>query len=114
MTDRQQIAADWATRGFNCYLWTDDPGQRWEDFTHATDELVTVLAGDMEFEVEGQVQHPQPGEELLIRAGALHSVRNVGSTTARWAVWIPTRLKDMIAYFGSEETRDGKTQAETN
>jgi quercetin dioxygenase-like cupin family protein len=30
-------------------------GQRWEDFTHATDELVTVLEGDMEFEVQGQV-----------------------------------------------------------
>jgi predicted SprT family Zn-dependent metalloprotease len=63
MTDRQQIAADWAARGFSCDLWTDPPGQRWENFTHATDELVTVLEGDMEFEVEGQVHHPQPGEE---------------------------------------------------
>ena len=54
----------------------------WEDFTHATDELVTVLEGDMEF--EGQVHHPQPGEELLIPAGAVHSARNVGGTTARW------------------------------
>ena len=33
--------------------------QRWEDFTHATDELVAVLEGDMEFEVEGQGHHPQ-------------------------------------------------------
>jgi quercetin dioxygenase-like cupin family protein len=54
MIDRQQIAPDWAARGFSCDLWNDPPGQRWEDFTHATDELVTVLEGDMEFEVEGR------------------------------------------------------------
>lgn len=84
MTDRQQIAADWAARGFGCDLWTDPPGQCWEDFTHATDELVTVLEGDMEFEVEGEVHHPRPGEELLIPAGAVHSARNIGSTTSRW------------------------------
>ena len=65
-----------------CDLWTDAPGQRWEDFTHATDELVTVLEGDMEF--EGQVHHPQPGEEMLILAGAVHSARYIGGTTARW------------------------------
>jgi quercetin dioxygenase-like cupin family protein len=84
MTDREQIAADWAIRGFSCDLWTDTPGQRWEGFTHATDEVVIVLEGEMEFEVEGHVCHPQPGEELLIPAGAVHSARNVGTTTARW------------------------------
>jgi quercetin dioxygenase-like cupin family protein len=84
MGDRQQIAADWALRGFSCDLWTDAPRQRWEDFTHAADELVAVLEGDMEFEVEGQVHHPQPGDELLIPAGAVHAARNIGTTTARW------------------------------
>jgi uncharacterized cupin superfamily protein len=68
--DRTTTAADWASRGFGCDLWTDPPGQRWEDFCHATDELVTVLEGEMEFEVAGQVYHPQVGEELLIPAGA--------------------------------------------
>ena len=84
MTDREQIAADWEVRGFSCDLWTDPPGQRWEDFTHATDEVVIVLEGDMEFEVEGEVCQPRPGEELLIPAGAVHSARNIGLTTARW------------------------------
>jgi quercetin dioxygenase-like cupin family protein len=81
---REQIAADWASRGFTCDLWTDPPGQRWEGFRHATDELVTVLEGEMEFEVAGQVHHPRIGEELLIPAGAVHSPRNVGRATARW------------------------------
>ena len=52
--DRQQIAADWSARGFSCDLWTDPPGQRWEDFTHATDEVVIVLEGEMEFEVKAR------------------------------------------------------------
>ena len=81
---RDKIAADWASRGFSCDLWTDPPGQRWEDFTHRTDELVLVLEGAMEFEVEDRVVRPAPGEELLIPAGARHSARNVGGTTARW------------------------------
>jgi quercetin dioxygenase-like cupin family protein len=46
--------------------------------------LVTVLEGQMEFEVAGVVHHPEVGEELLIPAGAVHSARNVGTTTARW------------------------------
>ena len=43
-----------------------------------------VLQGEVEFEVEGKVSRPAAGEEMLIPAGAVHSVRNVGSTTARW------------------------------
>jgi len=76
MVDRDQIAAGWAARGISCDLWTDPPGQRWEDFTHAMDEVVIVLEGKMEFEVEGEIHHPEPGTELLIPAGAVHSARN--------------------------------------
>jgi quercetin dioxygenase-like cupin family protein len=82
--NRDGIAADWSARGFGCDLWTDPPGQRWEDYTHATDELVIVLEGEMEFEVEGQIHHPAIAEELLIPAGAVHSARNVGTMTSRW------------------------------
>jgi len=82
--NREAIKADWAARGFDCQLWTDAPGQRWEDFTHGTDELVIVLEGRMEFEVSGKVIHPEIGEELFIPAGVVHSARNVGHMTARW------------------------------
>lgn len=82
--DREEIATHWASRDFSCDLWTDPPGQRWEDFRHATDELVIVLEGEMEFEVAGRIEHPKAGEELLIPAGAVHSARNIGKTTANW------------------------------
>jgi quercetin dioxygenase-like cupin family protein len=81
---QEKIATAWAARGFSCGLWIDPPGQRWEDFTHDTDEVVMLLEGEMEFEVAGKVHHPAVGEELLIPAGALHSARNIGTATARW------------------------------
>ncbi|WP_022947704.1 cupin domain-containing protein [Methylohalobius crimeensis] len=83
-TERQKIAQDWKRRGFSCDLWVDSPGQRWEDFVHSVDELVIVVEGEMAFEVDGKVYHPEPGEELFIPAGSPHSVRNIGGRTARW------------------------------
>jgi hypothetical protein len=40
----------------------DNALQRWEDFTHPTDELVLMLEGKMEFEIAGKVGHPAIGE----------------------------------------------------
>ena len=78
------LAEDWATRGFSCDLWTDPPGQRWEDFRHTTDELIMVMEGKVEFEIAGKVYHPKVCEEMLIPAGAMHSTRNIGKITAQW------------------------------
>ncbi len=80
----EEIRRRWAAQGFSCELWVDPPGARWENFVHATDELVHVLEGEMEFEVEGVCHRLGPGDEILIPAGAVHSARNVGPTTARW------------------------------
>lgn len=82
--NREQIAAHWATRGFTCDLWIDPPGKRWNDFTHATDELIVVVDGEMEFEIGGEVCRPTIGEEVLVPAGVIHSTHNFGTTTARW------------------------------
>lgn len=83
-TDPEIIGARWSARGFSCDLWIDPPGQRWEDFVHPVDELVIVLAGEMEFEVAGEIFHPKAGEELFIPARALHSARNIGITVSEW------------------------------
>ena len=80
----RKVAAEWASRGFGCDLWVDPPGRRWEDFVHETDELVMLLEGEQEFEVDGIVSRPSVGEEVLIPAGSRHSARNVGQTTSRW------------------------------
>jgi len=84
MVDRERVERAWGARGFSCNLWTDPPGQVWEDFAHATDELVMVVDGAVEFEIDGRVVRPAAGEEVLIPARARHSVRNLGSTTSHW------------------------------
>ena len=84
MINIEEVAHNWAARGFSCDLWVDPPGQRWEDFVHRTDELVVVLEGEMEFEIDGDIHHPGAGKEIFIPAGTVHSVRNIGVTTARW------------------------------
>ena len=83
MIDQERIATDREARGFSCDLWIDAPGQQWEDFTHATDEVVIVLEGKMEFEVEGQVHRPSCGDEFHMPAGAVPA-RNGSDVTARW------------------------------
>jgi mannose-6-phosphate isomerase-like protein (cupin superfamily) len=43
-----------------------------------------VVDGEVEFEIDGEIVRPPVGEEVLIPAGAVHSVRNIGKTTSRW------------------------------
>lgn len=80
----ETIRQDWRNRGFSCDLWVDPPGQCWEGYVHATDELVMIVEGQVAFEIEGVIHRPDPGQELFIPAGAVHSVRNLGRTQARW------------------------------
>jgi mannose-6-phosphate isomerase-like protein (cupin superfamily) len=75
---------DWDPRGFTCELWIDPPGQVWADFVHDVDELVVLSEGAIELEFDGRRFRPAPGEEVLIPARMVHTVRNVGGTTARW------------------------------
>lgn len=80
----EAVSQNWRQRGFSCDLWIDPPGQYWEGYMHTTDELVMIVEGEVEFEVEGVLHHPAPGQEIFIPAGAVHSVRNLGRTQARW------------------------------
>lgn len=82
--DEQSVAANWKSRGFSCDLWIDPPGQVWADYVHDVDELVMVVAGKVEFDIHGVTHRPDLGEELMIPAKALHTVRNVGGTESRW------------------------------
>ncbi|HVJ16680.1 MAG TPA: cupin domain-containing protein [Polyangiaceae bacterium] len=84
LPDRDAIARSWSERGFSCMLWVDPPGQVWADFVHEVDELVMVVEGSVEFEIDGQAQRPAAGEEVLIPARATHTVRNLGRGESRW------------------------------
>jgi quercetin dioxygenase-like cupin family protein len=86
---RQPLDADlvrrhWAAQGFSCALWSDPPGTVWDDYVHTMDEVLMVLDGEVEIEVEGRSWQPRPGEEVHIPRGAKHSVRNKGKTASHW------------------------------
>jgi len=82
--DRAAIERSWRERGFSCGLWVDPPGQVWADYVHEVDELVMVVDGEVEFEIEGKVHRLNAGQELFIPARSQHTVRNLGRGESRW------------------------------
>src|SRR5262249_3223189 len=76
-------------RGFSCGLWVDPFGQVWSDYVHDTDELVMVVKGDVEFEIDGRVYRSAPGEEIFIPARVRHTVRNRGARRVVLVLWLP-------------------------
>ncbi len=82
--DQAAVAAEWRGRGYSCGTFVDPPGQCWEDFVHDCNELVAVVEGRLEMEVSGQAVTMEPGDEIFIPRGALHSVRNIHDGTSVW------------------------------
>jgi uncharacterized protein YdcH (DUF465 family)/quercetin dioxygenase-like cupin family protein len=78
------VTRDWIGRGFSCRAFTDPPGQEWRDFVHDTNELITVVEGRLEVATGEQSWALEPGDELFIPRGALHTVRNTHNITTRW------------------------------
>ncbi|OGG99294.1 MAG: cupin domain-containing protein [Candidatus Lambdaproteobacteria bacterium RIFOXYD1_FULL_56_27] len=87
--DTQKIEQDWERRGFSFGQFTDPPGQKWEDYVHAVDELWQLGHGEIELEIDGTILHPKVGEEVLIKAHQVHSVRNIGPNYAHWYYGYP-------------------------
>lgn len=82
--DKDGVRVHWARRGFTCELWIDPPEQVWHDFLHDVDEIVLLLEGECQIEMEGRTVRLHGGDELLIPAGTRHTVRNCGEGAARW------------------------------
>ena len=82
--DRETVAAAWRERGFSCHRFVDPPGQRWLDFVHASNELVTVIEGRLKLEVAGRWVEAGPGDEVFIPRNAVHSVVNAHGGTTIW------------------------------
>ena len=60
-----------------------DPGVRFPKHKHPGEEIIYVLEGTLEYEVEGRAPVTlKAGDVLFVPAGAVHSARNVGSGPA--------------------------------
>ncbi len=51
---------------------------------HDMDEVLMLVEGNIEITFQGTTVRPNLGEQVYKPAGAMHTVRNVGSTNSRW------------------------------
>jgi quercetin dioxygenase-like cupin family protein len=60
-----------------------DPGVAFGRHTHPGEEIIYVLAGSLEYQIEGKPPVTlKTGDVLFIPAGTIHAAKNVGSVTA--------------------------------
>ena len=79
-----EIRTEWSRRGFSFEYWIDPPGQVWRDFLQDVDELLVLVEGEIEVDLEGKIARPAVGEEIVIAAGIRHTVSNTGNAPNRW------------------------------
>tara|TARA_B100000378_G_scaffold125751_1_gene101550 strand:- start:384 stop:689 length:306 start_codon:yes stop_codon:yes gene_type:complete len=79
-----EVIHDWKARGYDFRPFVDPPGQEWNNFVHQTNELVTVAEGRLEMTVASQHFVIEPGDEVFIPKGVVHSVKNSNNVTTRW------------------------------
>jgi quercetin dioxygenase-like cupin family protein len=67
--------------------------------THPGEEIIYVLEGPLEYEVEGKpAMTLKAGDVLTVPAGVVHAVRNVGSgTAAELATYVTEKGKPLVA-----------------
>lgn len=74
------------------------PGVRFPKHTHPGEEIIYVLEGSLEYEVEGKPPVTlKAGDVLFIPAGTIHSAKNVGSGNgAELATYVVEKGKALV------------------
>ena len=75
-----------------------DPGVTFPKHSHPGEEIIYVLEGSLEYEVEGKPPMTlKAGEVLFIPAGTIHAAKNVGSgNAAELATYIVEKGKPLV------------------
>ena len=74
-----------------------DPGYVAPRHTHPGEEIIYVLEGTLEYEIDGRLVTVKPGDVLFVPAGTIHSAKNVGSGNgAELATYIVEKGKPLI------------------
>jgi quercetin dioxygenase-like cupin family protein len=75
-----------------------DPGYVSPRHTHFGEEIIYVLEGTLEYQIEGQpTATVKPGDVLFVPAGKIHSAKNVGSGNgAELATYVVEKGKPLI------------------
>ena len=75
-----------------------DPGAAFGRHKHPGEEIVNLLEGSLEYQVEGHAPVTlNPGDVLFIPAGAIHAVKNVGrGNGSELATYIVEKGKPLV------------------
>jgi len=74
-----------------------DPGYVAPLHTHPGEEIIYVLEGTLEYEIDGKPVKVKPGDVLFVPAGTPHLARNVGSSNgAELATYVVEKGKPLI------------------
>ena len=75
-----------------------EPGVAFPQHTHPGEEIIYVLAGTLEYDVEGKLPTTlKAGDVLFIPAGTIHAAKNVGNVTAsELATYIVEKDKPLL------------------
>lgn len=82
--DPTAVAARWRGDGYSCHTMTDRAGQQWNGFTHATNEVVTVVQGRLRLILGGETIEAGPGDLVFIPRQIAHSVHNISDGETTW------------------------------
>jgi quercetin dioxygenase-like cupin family protein len=75
-----------------------DPGVAFGKHTHPGEEIIYVLAGSLEYQIEGKPPVTlKAGDVLFIPAGTIHAAKNVGSSIgSELATYIVEKGKPLL------------------
>jgi mannose-6-phosphate isomerase-like protein (cupin superfamily) len=79
---RRAVEREWSGR-FRCEELREGPGGSLRSLGQSKEELVVVLEGEVECEVDGRACRVAPGDELYVPESTPFACTNVGSTYAR-------------------------------
>ena len=76
-----------------------EPGVAFPKHTHPGEEIIYVLGGTMEYEIEGKPPVTlKAGDVLFIPAGTIHAAKNVGSgNAAELGTYVVEKGKPLVA-----------------
>jgi quercetin dioxygenase-like cupin family protein len=96
-----------------------EPGQALGEHTDSPEELLLVLAGEVEFAVGEERARAGAGEMAVVPPMVSHGIRNVGTTTARIIGFFPSPIVvatfvEPIQPIGQDVMIFGETPATTD
>ena len=75
------------------------PGASFPRHTHPGEEIIYVLEGSLEYEVDGKPVRVKAGDVLFVPNGTVHAARNIGAgPAAELATYVLEKGKPLTAF----------------